>query len=308
MPDPIVDQLRRYGDRLEDVLVARDVVTVGHGRRATRWSRSAVAVAAASVVLVVGAAAVLLRDEAPETTVATERGPQPSAPAPPAPTALAGTATWEGRDARAELRVAACPDDDLAVACPTMRTTSVADDGSFTLALPPDAPSARRWRVVAYVQAGVGSCVFNCEFPRAPRNAVTGPAVTVTSAATGRAPLRLTVAARVVDVAVRDRNGDVFSGGGVQATDARCDGSSCPNDVVPMFVQASTDGSVRLTLDPSASYEIHGQATNTGWPDPAWTNDGSTFWFSPSVLVSGDELADGHVFLVDGAPAGPTGP
>lgn len=132
-----------------------------------------------------------------------------------------------------------------------------------------------------------------------------GNAVTVTGASDSH-DLALSISARVVDVLVRDRSGKPFAGGGVQVTDARCSADPCPNGIVPMFVQASAiDGAVRLVVDPGRTYVMHRQATNTGWSDPQWTNEGNTFWFSPDIRISGSDLSDGYVFRVEGEPATP---
>lgn len=95
---------------------------------------------------------------------------------------------------------------------------------------------------------------------------------------------------------------------GLQVTDLRCRTGECPDGLTAMFFPASdVDGAARIVVDPSATYEIHGQGSDTGWPRPQYTNDGSTFWFSPAYEVKGSDLRDGHVFFVDGAPAPPGG-
>ena len=304
MLDQLTDQLRRYGDAVEEHLLQREDHPLPEPRR-QRYPQLA-SIAAALALLVIGGVALWTRDNPRSSKVATRGSETSQTSAPPAGATitLAGTATWTGLDPRSELRVAACPQDDVARACPSMRSTAVADDGTFTLNVPSSTDPSLRWDVVAYVPATKPSCVFNCAFPEAPRNAVLGERVTVTPASASQELLSLDVSARVIDVLVRDRNGQPFDGGGVQVTDARCTEAACPTDIVPMFVRASVaDGAVRLVLAPEITYVIHGQATNTGWPDPAWTNEGNTFWFSPDVRVQGNDLSDGFVFTVDGAPA-----
>ena len=312
MPD-LEDQLRSYGEAAERrSLAVQSVVREVPRRRA----RHLIAAAAAGIV-VVGAALVATNDgdvehvsvadspvtSMPSTTEATP--PSTATPTtvatsvPPRLATIEGTATWvEGRDERAVLRVGACPVDEVAAGCPTMRSIAVDADGSFELALPTD--GAREWNVAAYVIASPSGCVFDCEW----RGAQVGPATQISLDAPPDA-VALTVTARVVDVFVRDSRGEPFTGGGVQVTDLRCTdrAPACRSEVAPMFMQAAAeDGAVRLVVEPSTRYEVHGQATNTGWDDPAWTNDGNTFWFSESIEVHGRDLEEGYVFLIDGAP------
>ena len=320
MPDDLTEQLRRYGEAVENHVLSDGAaenhrvysdsdsgVGIPVGRRRPGVP---LATAAALVLLIGGVLTAASRDGSrraplstggPEATAATTSEP---AVVPGKVDRVTGTATWAGgRDGRAELRVGACPEDDNTLGCPSMRSTAVADDRSFTLVLP-TAKSPKRWDVVAYVSTTTPACVFNCQFPEAPRNAVVGDTVTVATAPSPPHELALSVSARVIDVHVRDRNGDAFAGGGVQATDLRCRQSECPDDLVPTFVMASPEtGAVRLVLDPDVTYELHGQATNTGWPDPALVNDGNTFWFSAELTLKGSELDDGFVFTIDGAPA-----
>jgi hypothetical protein len=192
----------------------------------------------------------------------------------------------------------------------------VADDSSFDLTLPP-AAEGTIWRVAAYVDVQHvpwQQCVFSCVWAAAPLNVVRGSVIEV--GANVDQTLALSVAARVVDVFVRDRNGQPFqspadargiTGEGVQVTDAGCEHDPCPEDQVPMFMQASTpDGATRLVVNPDVRYVLHGQAMNMrgqGWVDPPYTEGGNEFWFSPDEVMSGAELDEGHVFYVDGAPA-----
>lgn len=131
-----------------------------------------------------------------------------------------------------------------------------------------------------------------------------GPAATISDAASTES-LRLTVTARVVDVFVRDRNDQPFEGGGLLVTDRRCPESPCPDGQARSFAAASsTDGSVRIVVDPAETYDLMGMAQNTGWPNPLITRpDGSGSWHSPTFTARGSDIDEGQVFLVDGAPA-----
>lgn len=314
MPDELLDQLRRYGEALERSILPGEsgrAVVVSLPSRGPR--RRVLAVAAASFVVVAGAALVALaRDDPRLDHVTTAEDPASTSTAPvdatttrvaPLMTTLNGSASWTGGpDARATLRVGACP-VDAQPGCPELRSASVEPDGSFALVLPIESES-RQWRLAAYVTLDDGACVFNCQFPARPQGAVVGPSMTVSPSDPPQAST-LPVAARVVDVYVRDRDGKPFVGGGVQVTDLRCRTGECPDGLTAMFVPASdVDGAARVVVDPSATYEVHGQASNTGWPEPQYMNDGSAFWFSPAYEVKGSDLRDGHVFLVDGAPPG----
>lgn len=226
-----------------------------------------------------------------------------------------GSADWPGRDPRGELFVGACPSNDTKVGCWSMRAAAVAADGTFDLTLPA-MPSGTTWRIAAFVSVEQPhGCVFSCSWADAPLNVVRGEVLTVD--ANVDQTLALAVSARIVDVFVRDRNGDPFPsgtrtsdryGGGVQATDMRClNDARCPEDKVQMFrLAAAKDGATRLVVNPGVRYDFHGQALNMrsqGWTDPQWTNNGDEFWFSPDEVLSGAELDEGHVFRVDGAPS-----
>jgi hypothetical protein len=297
--DEPTEQLRRYGDALERHIGQSEIAVTSIPRQRSRWLLS---VAAAIALVAVGAVVALQRHEPRAGQVATD-GPASTIPTGSGPTTVSGSISWVGRDARAVLRVAACPESDSELACGSGQTATAADDGTFTLTLP--ATTSRAWRVAAYV-APRSTCVFNCRFPEAPRNAILGETFTVPAGTVSEA-MAFTVTARVLEVSVRDRDGRPFNGGGVQATDVGCSTSDCAGDA-SMFAMASPiDGSVVLVLHPDVTYVLHGQATNTGWPDPQWTHDGSTFWFSPDLTVKGRELDDGHVFTVEGGPAATTG-
>jgi len=332
--DQLTDQLRRYGDALEEHIDSPSAaMVVALPTRPRR--RQVLAAAVAAVVLVGVGAFVLARDDASTvpvttddkdttersttTTTAAVDEPTPTTIATGSPTTTSSTTTtapareshvrgsvdWIGRDPRGVLRVGACPSSDTALGCPSMVVTTVADDGSFDLTLPA-VPDGARWHVAAYVAVPASEgCVFTCVWEKKPRDVVRSEVVDVEPNVDQTRSF--SVSARVIDVFVRDRNGNPFAGGGVQATDARCQAASsggCPEDKVPMFVPSSpADGAARLVLDTNVRYDLHGQAANTGWADPQWTNDGNEFWFSPEETVSGAELDEGHVFYVDGAPA-----
>ena len=98
-------------------------------------------------------------------------------------------------------------------------------------------------------------------------------------------------------VRVVDGHGDPFPAGtaGVQA----CGGGGYPAcDPHIVAVDDDGDGTVRLTLDPNVLYTVNGFATNTGWPDPWVSDDGTEFHFSASVTVLGSDLKGRTVFVV----------
>jgi len=80
---------------------------------------------------------------------------------------------------RGVARVGACPTSDTALGCPSMVATTVADDGSFDLTLPPRTDGAR-WNVAAYVAVPkTEGCVFTCVWEKKPRDVVRSEIVTV---------------------------------------------------------------------------------------------------------------------------------
>lgn len=238
------------------------------------------------------------------TTSTSSTVPTTSTSVTAAPTArISGSVAWPGRDSRGVVRVGACPSNDTSLSCPSMRSTAVRRDGTYELSLPPLEEGAI-WRVTAYVTVQQFDCVFNCAWANAPRNVVRGQVHDV--APNVDHTLDLSVAARVVDVFVRDRDGNPFEGGGVQVTDTRCNDGTCPEDKIQSFyIASSSDGAARLVVNPDLSYAFHGQAVNTGWPhDPEpWTNGDDEFWFSPDETMTGAALDEGHVFYINGGPA-----
>jgi hypothetical protein len=220
------------------------------------------------------------------------------------PTSLHGTATWTGgRDPRGALLVAACPVAEQP-GCASWRLTEAASDGSFELLLPKQ-DSPRDWKVVAAaVVDGEFSraCVFGCTW----RSVVIGPPTTISDANPPES-LNLSVAARVVDVYVRDRNNQPFDEGGLMVTDTRCPQAPCPDGQAPLFRQVSptpTDGLTRIVVDPAAMYDLTGMAFNQPWPNPQFTrSDGTTSWHSPTVQYKGSAIPESLVLRVNGGPA-----
>jgi hypothetical protein len=316
MRDELSDQLRRYGEGLERSM--RSVEPGGSstggaasGRR--RWSRGAylVAALAAAVVLVTIGVAVLAADDDSVTTA--EGSPvRPVPTRPPAfPTTTSssasvitveGTATWVGGpDPRASLRVGACRAGSQD--CTPVLFDSVGPDGAFRLEMRAGSPT-EEWTVAAYVALGDFGCVMNCV---AWRGAQVGPTVTVSLTDPPAGPVELSVSARVIDVYVRDRDGNPFEGGGVLVADARCPDDGCEGEFARMFSDASgVDGLARIVVDPTISYHLHGQAMNTGWPNPELMIGTNTFWKSEEVILRGAEIDDGQVFLVNGGPSEPS--
>ena len=325
MPD-LLEQLRSYGEAVEAEAVRigdRDPVVVRPW-----WRRPVVLVAAAvlAVVALGGTAMRLIRtsDEGglvrtlpatrPDGAATTTPEPSPTTTAgndatttttaPPRLTIVRGVATWTGApDDRATVLVAACLVGDSGSGCPSQRSTAVSPDGSFELSLP-RADSPQDWKVAAAVDVGGGggttSCIFSCDW----RTAMVGPATTISDAAPPDS-LRLSVAARVVGVYVRDRNGQTFQGGAVMVGDTRCTQSPCPDGQSKVYsLASSTDGAALIVVDPSATYDLSGVAQNTGWPNPEMTlSNGNTWWDSATVRAKGSAIPEGQTFLVDGAPA-----
>ena len=309
----LLDQLRRYGEAVEAEAMRSadrdDVIGL------TRWRRPASAMLVAAVVVALlalgGLALQSMRSDdrakvvvggptTTETSAAATAVTAPPSTAPAGFVAVRGTANWTGGgDPRGTLLVAACPVDEAAPGCPGWRLVDVAAGGAFELLLPTGA-TPRDWNVVALVTIFENrQCVFNCAW----RTVQVGPSTTVSDAATSGS-LRLTVAARVVDVFVRDRNNRPFEGGGVMVTDIRCTEPPCPPDQTRMYSQAlSSAGMARIVVDPELTYELFAIAMNTGWPNPQFTRtDGSTSWHSPTLRDKGSDIPEGRTFLVAGAP------
>ena len=272
----------------DSVPVAPATTTTIAGRR------SATTATAPSTPTTTGLAVTTTSSTAPATTT--------TAVAPQQFTTLRGTATWTGGpDPRGRFEVGACPVGNSATGCgEDWRITTVGADGSFELLIPRGA-TARDWDVVALVSHSQYSCAFNCFW----RTSQAGPPTTI-SDADAPATLALSVTARIVDVYVRDRNNQPFEGGGVMVTDIRCPKQPCPANQSPMYSEAfgAEGGRARIVVDPAQTYDLMGMAQNTGWPNPQITrSDGSTSWHSSTIRRKGSDIAEGHVFLVNGAPA-----
>lgn len=309
MPRPeLPDQLRRYGEAVERL--AADAVDAGARPPDVRsWPppRRLLLAVAAVVAMLLGLT-VLRPTGGDRSTDVVAVGPladttssvPPPGTAPPTSTdpVVVGDATWTGGpDVRGELRVGACPVDEQRPACPGWQSALVAADGAFELVLPPSVSSGA-WEIAAYVTVARDDCVFRCPW----QGATVGPSSTV-EPASPPARVRLAVEARVVDLVVGDRDGRPFDGGGVLLRDVRCPEPPCTDGLVAMFKQAApVDGRVRVVVDPSRTYVVHGQALDTGWSDPQLTRDGHEYWTSPEFTTTGRGLRDGTVLRVDGAP------
>lgn len=305
MPD-LLEQLRQYGEAVEWRALEVEPATFRQTPR-PHWP---MAIAAAVLALILTGAVLRLIDagNGDQTTVAVTT-PTLVAPTtlPPATTVpedptVRGRATWTGaRDDRGQLRVGACPSDLQDPGCPGMQSTDVNPDGSFSLRLPPNIAGGQ-WDVAAYVTADEKDCVFHCTWQGARAGAVT----TVSEAAPP-VDLQLAVGARILDLFVRDRNGDPFEGGGVVVSDIRCVTGTCPPELAKSFKAASpADGRARVVVALDRTYEIVGIAQGNDWPNPRYIGT-TTFWSSPPVTGRGSEVEDGLVLRVDGAPGPPSG-
>ena len=204
-----------------------------------------------------------------------------TAPSPAAFT-IEGSAVWLGRpDSAARLGVAACAIGESAPLCPSLRSTTVAADGSYSLALPYGRPST--WNVFAIVTVGD-------LFP--PDTWALGEPSEVTVPRSPHDLLSLTISTRTVGVRVVDGEGNAFP--------ERTAGIMAIRPSTGWMSGGWTDaaGNVRLFLDPTAEYDINAMATNTGWPNPWVSPDGTEFHFSEGVRVLGADLAEGTTFVV----------
>lgn len=310
MPD-LLDQLRQYGEAVERMAAEVEPATFRQTPRPRSRPNWWMAVAAAASALVLTGAVLRLIDDgdrdpttvvvSPPTMVVPTTVPPRATIVPEDPT-VRGRVTWTGGpDDRGQLRVGACPSDRQEPGCPGMQSTDVAPDGRFALALPPNIASGQ-WDVAAYVTVDEQDCVFYCTW----QGARVG-AVTPVSEAAPPADVQLTVGARVLDLYVRDRNGDPFEGGGVMVSDIRCTTGTCPPELAQSFKAASpADGRARVVVALDRTYEIAGIAQGKDWPNPRYIGT-TTFWSSPAVTARGSEVDDGLVLYVDGAPGDPTG-
>jgi hypothetical protein len=204
-----------------------------------------------------------------------------TAPSPAAFT-VEGTAVWlSGAESDATLGVGACAIGESAPLCPSLRSTTVAADGSYSLPLPYGRSST--WNVFAIVTVGD-------LYP--PDTWALGAPTEVTVPRSPHDPVSLTLSTRTVGVRVVDGDGNAFPEhtAGIMAT--------LPATGWMSGGWTDAAGNVLLFLDPAAEYEITAMATNTGWPDPWVSPTGTEFHFSVPVRVLGADLAEGTTFVV----------
>ncbi len=204
--------------------------------------------------------------------------------APPSPAAfeVEGSVVWLGGPVTgATVHVGACAIGESAPLCPSHRSTTVAADGSFSLALPYGQPST--WNVYASVTVGD-------LFP--PDTwALSGP-TEVTVPRSPHDPVSLTISTRTVGVRVVDGEGNAFPErtAGIMAT--------LPSTGWMSGGWTDAAGNVLLLLDPTTEYDVTAMATNTGWPNPWVSPNGTEFHFSESVRVRGADVVEGTTFVV----------
>lgn len=201
----------------------------------------------------------------------------------PAAFTLTGTVSWVGGpDSRVTLGVSACPIDEQGPRCPSLRRTMVAADGSYSLPLPYGRPST--WTVNAFLSVGWDL----------PVSVALGPPTEVTVPRSPHDRLPLTISARVVGLRVVDGEGNAFPVG--TASVMAIPTSPGAGWRVP---GADANGDVLLLADPAVEYNVNAFATNTGWPDPWVSPDGTEFHFSQnSVTALGADLVEGTTFVV----------
>lgn len=208
-------------------------------------------------------------------------------PTPPAFT-VEGTVTWlGGPDSRAVLHVGACLVGEMGPGgefCPSLRTATVAADGSYALALPYGKPST--WNLFAIIAVG--------PYPlAAPTSFAMGPVRELTVPRQPDQPVPLTISTRAVGLRVVDFEGAAFPEGtaAVMAIPTSTRWWSVAN--------ADAEGNVLLFVDPAVEYNVNAFATNTGWPDPWVSPDGTEFHFSVQGLtVLGADIPEGMTFVV----------
>jgi hypothetical protein len=200
----------------------------------------------------------------------------------PAAFTVEGSVTWlGGPDSRATLGVGACAIGESGPNCPSLRTTTAAADGSYSLALPYGRPST--WNVFALVTVGelfppdswAVSAPTEVIVPRSPLD-----------------PVSLTISTRTVGVRVVDGEGNAFPErtAGIMATQ--------PSTGWMSGGWTDAAGNVLLFLDPTMEYDFTAMATNTGWSNPWVSPDGTEFHFSQTVRALGADLAEGTTFVV----------
>jgi hypothetical protein len=193
-----------------------------------------------------------------------------------------GTAEWLGESASdATLGVGACASGESAPLCPSLRSAPVAADGSYSLTLPGGSTSS--WNVFAIVTRG--------DLYPPDTWALGGPTEVTVPRAPNR-PVPLTITTRTVGVRVVDGDGNAFPErtAGIMAT--------LPANGWMSGGWTDAAGNVLLLLDPTADYSVTAMATNTGWPNPWVSPDGTEFHFSAPVTVLGADLAEGTTFVV----------
>jgi hypothetical protein len=194
-----------------------------------------------------------------------------------------GSVAWlGGPHSGATLGVGACLIGEAAPQCPSLRTGTVAADGSYSLALPYGRPST--WNLFAIVTVG--------ELFPPDSWALSGP-TEVTVPRSPHDPVPLTISTRTVGVRVVDGEGNAFP--------ERTAGIMAIQPSTSWMSGGWTDaaGNVLLFLDPTTEYDVSAMATNTGWPNPWVAPDGTEFHFSAEGLrVLGADLAEGTTFVV----------
>lgn len=131
-----------------------------------------------------------------------------------------------------------------------------------------------------------------------PSSFAVGPVTEVTVPRSPRSPVPLTISTRAVELRVVGFEGAAFAVGtaAVMAIPTSTRWWSVAN--------ADADGDVLLFVDPGVEYTINAFATNTGWPEPWVSPDGTEFHFSELRLtVLGADVEEGTTFVVSN-PAG----
>lgn len=201
---------------------------------------------------------------------------------PPAFT-VEGTVTWiGGGDSGATLEVGACPIDEPAPLCPSLHRTTVAADGSYSLALPTG--QRRTWNVFAAVFVA--------------RSFALSPPTEVTVPRSPHDAFPFTISTRAVGTRIVDGEGNPFPEGTASVM-------AIPTSMPGYFNIAGADanGDAVLLVDPGVEYGVNAFALNTGWPDPWVSPDGTEFHFSQnSVTAFGADIEEGTTFVIAKPP------
>lgn len=200
---------------------------------------------------------------------------------------VTGTVNWSGADSRATLEVWACPVDDEGAGCPGLRKTTVAADRSYSLVVPYGQRST--WKVFAAATVGTSA---------PPLSFAVGTPTEVTVPRSPNNPVPLTISTHTVGLRVVDDGGNVFPEGTASVM-------AVPTSSGEWSVAgADANGDVLLFVDPAIEYRLNAFATNTGWPDPWASPDGTEFHFSQNeVTAFGAAIQEGTTFVV-ARPAG----